>query len=189
MIKYLLTLVCFLIFFTSCNSEPEPDRSHEKSYIRGVVQSRVAKKVENKHKLYASGFGFWGARCYEELKISFEHQGILSRDEARFLIVDVAADFLEEVNQDEKIRPHLCQFPYTIKNLSIPIFPRKNGFKNPTHPDYVVIKLHDGTISYKTELEGQKYDYHTEEDETFEEALQILREQGRIPEYFKGYKV
>jgi len=185
--KYLLILICLSIFSSSCSSENEPDRSHEKSYIRGVVQSRVAKKVEKKHKLYASGFGFWGPDCYEELEISFEHQGILSRDEARFLIVDIAADFLEEVNQDENIRPHLCQFPYTIKNLFIPIFPRMKGYKNPIHPDYVLISLSDGVISYKTELENQKYEYHTEEDETFEDALNILSEQGRVPEYFKDY--
>jgi hypothetical protein len=185
MIKYQLALIVFMVFLSSCDSELEPDRNHEKSFIRGALQSRVAKKVQKKHKIYASGFGFWGPDCYEELDISFDYPDRLSRDDARFLILDIAAIFLEEVNQDEKIRPHLCQYPYTVKNLSIPIFPHKNGYEKPIHPDFVLIDLQGGVISFKTKLENQKYDYHSEEKETVEEALKILNEQGRVPDYFK----
>jgi len=187
MIKYLLAFTGFAVLFASCNSEPESDRSNEKGYIRVAVQRRVAKKVEKKHRLRASGFGFWGPDCYEELKIFFVSPVVLSRDEARFLILDVAADFLEVVNQDENIRPHLCQHPYTMNHLSIAFFPKRNGYEKPIYPDYVVIDFQGGIISYKTKLENQKYGYHSEEDETFEEALKILREQGRAPEYFKDY--
>ena len=185
--KFIFTLLSTIILFTLNACQPNDQDPKDKSSIRLSLQNKVAKKVQKKHRAYGSGFGFWGPDCYEELKISFEYPSLLNQEEARYLIIDIAADFLAEVNKDEKIRPYLCQYPYTIENLNVPIFLKNNDYKTPIHPDYMLIKLFEGKITYKTKEEGQRYGYQSEETETFEEALDKLRQQDRVPDYFKDY--
>ena len=183
--RYKVLSAIVLVSFWGCQThEKQPE---DRIAIRIALQNRVAKKAQLQHQLQSSGFGFWGPDNYKTLDIHFHYPDLLNEDEARFMIVDIAADFLEEVNKDEKIRPYLCQYPYAIENLSIAIFPNKNIYEIPVHPNYMLIEINKGKITYKTKEEGQKYGYHSEKTETFEEALDKLRQQGRIPDYFKDY--
>ena len=182
--KLIVGLTTFILLIGCQSNDQSPE---DRIAIRIALQNSVAKKVQKKHNLQSSGFGFVGPDNYKTLDIHFHYPDLLNEDEARFMIVDIAADFLEEVNKDEKIRPYLCQFPYAIENLTLVIFPNKNVYEIPIHPDLMLIKLNKGKITYKTKEEGQRYGYHSEETETFEEALDKLRQQGRVPDYFKDY--
>jgi hypothetical protein len=185
--KFLLQVISVFMIFNLYGCHSNNQTPENKSAIRVALQKRFGKKAKKKHGVDLSGLGFWGPDNYVALQTSFEYYNLLNEDKARFMIVDMAAIHLEEVNMDEKIRPYLVQFPYAVENLSIAIFPKKPNYEEPVHPDFVMVHLCDGKISYKTAKEGQRDDYYSEKTETFEEALEKLREQGRVPEYFKNY--
>lgn len=55
----------------------------------------------------------------------FQHNGELSIKEARKLLVDSTQIFIQQVNQDEKLRPYLRNFPATEQHIEVGIFIRQ----------------------------------------------------------------
>ena len=186
-LKIINKVFCAIIFFVFLCCQSNDQLPEDRSTIRIALQNRVDKRVHKKHGAYQSGLGFVGPDNYRKLQSHFDFHNLLTKDEARYMIVDIAAIYLEEVNKDGEIRPYLSQFPYCIENLSIAILPTTQNYEKPVHPEYVSISLSNGKITYKTKEEGQRYDYCSIETETFEEALDKLRKLGQVPEYFKDY--
>jgi len=85
-------------------------------------------------------------------------------DEARELLVNCVEEYLTEVNKNEKLRPHLCHYPFTNNEIRFRV-----GFSARNDDAVHLVSIIKGHVYYSSAKEGQvglvrKY------DETYEEA-------------------
>ena len=99
----------------------------------------------------------------------------LTEDEARKLIISAVDDYLESVNHDEVLRPHLRDYPFTPKNLELTIYNYEEDGKDIYYPFNHVVNNREGRIGYFTKEESKKYGYKTTKHETYDEAVAILK--------------
>ena len=77
------------------------------SDIASGIRNKVGKNLAKKHKMDFIGTSSGMMDCVRMVGFSFEINRPVSRDEARYLIVDCVEELLKAFNENEKIRPFL----------------------------------------------------------------------------------
>lgn len=158
-----------LFFCYSRNGYQVPE--YEKMADR--ITERTARKLQQEKSLYLIGTG---GRMMDDVKamhMSFEYYKAVDLKSIRDLMVYAIDEYLIFINQDQKIRSYLHNYPFTPENVEIHIF-----FYNPDR-SYVsdgaiyYVSAIDGVINYY--IEGQK-EFTREAicTETYEEAVEQL---------------
>jgi hypothetical protein len=104
----------------------------------------------------------------------FNKFGIMSKDEGRKMVVDCVNEFLREINSDPKMQPFLITNPFTALNVEIHIYVYTSDKKDLFYPNIRVFTAARGKIRYATKTPEIKFGYYTDEEESFEEAVQIV---------------
>ena len=84
-------------------------------------------------------------------------------------------EYLEAVNQDEILRPHLRDYPFTMKNVNIKIFNFDEQGNCVYYPSVFIVGANQGEIDYFTKEESREFGYKTVKHETFDEAVELLK--------------
>ena len=103
-----------------------------------------------------------------DIMLAFDKRGEIEIDEARRLVISCADILLDEVNKSEKLKPHLCTYPFPAKNISIKIFVKKEDGSFPDRGKISAASLSFGEITYRTY--ESTYVRNTALEETYEEA-------------------
>ena len=135
---------------------------------------RIGKKFFYKYGLEPSGVGgnmnedvktlFLGLSCNKEANIN----------DARKLIVVCAKEYMFEINNDKNLNPYLHNFPFNEQNIQLSI-----TFKNPLGNNNEIGRLASvEIIKGKVVFDVNKTEYTLETvlEESFEEAVRIVRE-------------
>lgn len=167
--KKWLWVFCFLM---TCNS-----LHAEQKYIKLVdrITGKFSKELKNEKNMYLFGYGGSMMNDVEEVFMSFHIVQQATIQEARQLFVEVAERYLARINEDEKLRPYLHNFPFTIDNLDLGI-----GFENEMrqpHNDlaYVVYCKRTGNIIYNANDPKEDMFYKVYE-EPYEEAVKLVNQ-------------
>lgn len=96
-------------------------------------------------------------------------------DEARALLVNCTQEYLNQINQDEKIKPYLSHVPFSENGLEFSIYFHKARF------EYVDSEFVAGAILINGELHYSSYDHEKKKfvdvhRESYEEAVRIVKE-------------
>lgn len=162
--NFSLTLLIIVLAF-GCNSMTYKLSDDEK--IVNQITQETAKKLKEKKNLVLIGTG--GQMMYEieMLAMSFNYYQEVDLNSARDLIVYAIKEYLSDINNNQKIRPYLHEYPFTSKNVEIRIFiygpdrrklpPEKIGY----------ISSRKGILRYYI----RKDDDHPICQETYDEAL------------------
>lgn len=144
------------------------------------------KKIKKKKgwNLSGSGGSFYNPEKIV-LSVHFQAYGRYSLEESRKLIIEVADDFIDFINQSKNCSKIFKIQKISEKNikLSISFYPEPNQTIIEGHYiDYVF--LQNGTLTYCYESEdGYRLDSNDEEDETYEQAHTIvMQEKSRTQE-------
>lgn len=110
--KFALVISMFLTL-TSFLGKPDYTK------LSDQIVKKYCKKVALEKGLFAIGSG--GRMMYdiEEVGIHFVSYETMSVEEGRKLYVEIVEDLLKLYNENEKIRPFLHNYPFTIENLNI----------------------------------------------------------------------
>ncbi len=162
--------ILFSHFFTSCLLSTISDKERSVD----SVLNKTSTRLEKKYGMKTVGTG--GAMMYEVKSISLRLSVYtpLSIDEGRFLIVKSAEQLLEDINNDQILKPYLIHHPFDINDIDIAIFysGSENIDQDITKLDYV--STYCGLVNY-TKLDPNKLGKElVDKTETFEEALSIL---------------
>ncbi len=164
----LLSIICFF-FFTSCHArQPE--------YIRlsHGISDPYAKELKKTRGLCLIGSG--GSMMDEVKKVNATYLSFakLSVNEARNLYVKVMEGYLERYNGDEKIRPYLHNYPFTIENMKLMIGFEDESRRHRSEGYVALVSVVHGNIYYCTfDSEQDKFvDLHRE---PYEEAVRTVR--------------
>ena len=171
--------ICLLILTSICMlpielvSEPYKAPPYDK--IVDNLMSRASKRLEKKHNMRLIGINEGMMGCVKMMGFRFQVYRSLSKSEARAIIVDCIQDFLADINQDEKIRQYLEVYPFDLNHVDTMIFintPDRGDFY---YPNLCVVTASHGNIRYSTNDPENEYRYKTEETESFEDAVKILK--------------
>ncbi len=139
------------------------------------IVKRYNKEVAKPKKLYLSGSGGAMMNDIQRVILNFQSCELLNINEARTLYVEMMEDFLSRMNENEKIRPYLHDYPFGVDNFDLMI-----GFEDSKHKitgDGHVALLF---IGRNQELLFEAYDqqagkFYTLHREPYVESLRIVR--------------
>ncbi len=137
----------------------------------------VAKELSKLYNIKAIGFGGMMHEDVEEMALSFYCYREMSRDEYRKLIIDCSEYYLNKINSSEDLRPHLHNVPFDANNIHLCIYvfsKDRNRFNVGQLSSISVVK---GKVRYT--IRETEFTVKTTHKESYEEALQIVREQRK----------
>jgi hypothetical protein len=141
------------------------------------IELNLAKKLEAKYNIQTVGDSAqMPENVINNLGLMFQVNRILSKNEAREILVDCVLEFLAEVNSNEEIRPYLEYYPFTPVNISIALYISGPDGEDVYDPDLEVASARNGKLRYATKDKNQKFGYKSEYEETFEEALKLVKQ-------------
>lgn len=142
--------------------------------------NNTIKTLEHRYMMNSMGYSEQGdERHYNKIGLQFQIFRPLSKDEGRKILIDSAEELLTAINTTPEMLSFLEPSPFTYLNVEIVIFTYHSNGQSTYYPDIAVFADRRGIIRFATEREDMKYDYYTEEEETFEEALKIVQAQAQ----------
>ncbi len=177
---FIILLIGLLTTSFSESFKMDQGLSNDSKMLYGFV-AKTGRKLEKKYKMSISGIG-GGAKTdgIWLMSLSFHRYGsLLTEETARQLIIHCVNDFLEVVNQDAQLQPHLKEYPFTAKNLELAIHNYDQHHYSVIDPLIVTVSMSRGKIGYFTIEKEDSLPYKTQKYETFEEALAILAKENQ----------
>lgn len=170
--KYFFIFVLF--FMCSCNH----NRTHkfqvpEYEKMADRLTLRTAIKLKKEKNLTLVGIGGGMMDHIRMMSMSFVYKNEIDIEAGRDLLVSCLNEYLNAINSDEKLRPHLVNYPFEPKNVEIWIYIHRSDNQ----------RMDLGKISFISSIEGNfKYkidkDPHNSEiiyKETYEEAIAKIK--------------
>jgi len=174
-----MKIICILILASICllsiNLMSVPYKAPPYNKIVDNIMSRASKRLVKKHSMRLIGIHEGMMGCVKMMGFRFQVYRPLSKDEARAMVVDSIQDFLADINQDEKIRQYLEVYPFDLNHVDMMIFIDTPDYGTYYYPNLCVVTASRGNIRYSTNDPEKKYSYKTEETESFEDAVKILK--------------
>jgi len=171
-------LIILVILFTSCSSVSP----HMKAYY--PIESehfRFIKKQGDFH-IYGNGGNFNKGKINLVI-ISADKIGSANIEQARRDIIFLTQDIIQRLNSSQKLQPYLSNPPFDHNQLQYSItYCKNNLYSNITEKDeqnqkITLVSLLMGKISYDVRP-SEKSGYKEVHEESYEEALEILKNQG-----------
>lgn len=154
------------------------ERASVKSKLAHHAMAKVAKTLNQRYQLKFIGFSERAeSNLYREIGLRLQISRVLSKEEGRAILIDSVKELLYELNGNPDLQEYLEPFPFTPDNVNIAIFVQLADGKTVYYPNILIFSLQDGKIEYDTKIPEKEFGYYTEEKETWEEALQIVRSQ------------
>ena len=141
--------------------------------ILGNVEEALSKRYHF-HPCGVSESTHKDDNLYKEMGLWFQLQGPVSKEERRIL-VDSVQEFLHQINTHPDFRQFMYAYPFTPENVDITFFVSDKDRRGVFYPDIAVFSGSRGKINYKTNSPDSKYGYYTDDEETWEEALQEVK--------------
>ncbi len=141
-------------------------------YVNQIIKS-FAKDINNEFGLVCIGSGGKMPYDVEEIGIDFMSYHRATIDEARKLEITVTEKFLNAINSNEKIRPFLREYPFTVSRAQVSI-----SFHQPDKRRYS-----DGSVAFVFQVKDtifyRSFDEHSSQliplhKEPYDEALKIV---------------
>lgn len=169
----------FLIVSWLYNNQTKYEISPREKAVNAAVGYNI-KFIKDKYKLIPFGTTIAmpeGDIQYLELK--FQIYGPLSKDIIRKMLIEVANDFLTNLNQDIQLCAFLDKDKLDIKEIGIEFFLIDKCGRGLDHPNIAIASISKGKLEFLTLANNEENfrDFVSEEQESFEEALQILQSQ------------
>ncbi len=162
-------IMFFTCFFYSCTSLEHQTLDYEQ--MADQITDKTAKKLQKKKRLFLVGTGGGMMNDIQMMSMSFFFYREISMEEARSLVVYSAKKYLKNINENEEIRPHLHDDPFTAKNIEIWLWVCNPDGSDLDSEKMSFILLANGKIAYCSDILGYYEPLH---EETYEEALNIV---------------
>lgn len=155
----------------------------EKTSIRHKVMKQAIEKIQTKYGVYPNQISESSQPRFDLIGLGFYHEGLLSKEEIRQIVVGSKEILLHEMNSSEEFRPYLEElgrYPCGSREASIVLFIHDADGRTPFHPNICVADSNFNTVEYSTKSPSKQYGYFEETEEPYEVALAIVR--GEAPD-------
>lgn len=145
------------------------------------ITAQTAMKIEKETGLRLCGVGGGAINHIRKLNMSFNCFREISFDEGRKLLIYCVNEYLSAINANEEVRPYLIHYPFTPNDVEIEIFVRQPDNRDVAFGKLAVVFEVYGKVGYRISQEGP-LSLKEAHEETYEEAIRVLEEQGSIAE-------
>jgi len=139
----LIVFLCLFLALFSCKPA-EPKRSIQNRYSKELVNKYLEDTAE-KYGFFCEGvkWGMYGGilRLIGPCFVTNEKLDIFK---TRKLIVELTVELIDRVNDSEKLRPYLVQYPFTFQNIEMTIAYRREEVIENNELEFAYLK--DGII-------------------------------------------
>ena len=144
-------ILCLTIFIVSCEmTGSQGYYIPESEQAVGALLSKIKRSLEEKYRIKAIGTSIsMPGGDVRELGLDFQIQGPLSREETREILIGLAHDFIAYVNSDERVRPYLKYYPFTVDNVDIGLFFIDSKGYELDDPYIGIARISSGKLIYK----------------------------------------
>jgi hypothetical protein len=153
-----------LMSFLSFHSEPKYIK------LKNRIVADYAKQLRQENGLYLAGGGGVLMHNVKEISLMFACYKQMSVSEARNLYVKVIEGYLQQINQNEAIRPYLDQYPFMWSNMDVQIMFQDANNHFPGEGVAAIFQGKDGIIMYRGHNASGFYHLHSE---TPEQAIKL----------------
>jgi len=178
----------FASLFNFFGNSEQPYKKNE-AHMNKILNISL-KQLKKRYGLVTIGTGGRNIEDKSQCEsISFQLYRIITKEEARILLVEVVELILHNINNDNKITPYLHNVPFTYKNIGVRIFILNKDASNTFEPDLGLVSLTQrGTINYVTYEPNSKWcEYATDVEEPYEQAYKIVTQKD-YPHKFSDLK-
>ncbi len=172
-----MSISFFLFLFSfSFSFIPKFNLSNSEKQVNKTL-NMAAKICRIKYKIHPMGEGAsMPGDIVEKLFLSFSHEGSLSKDEIRKIVVGCIQELFNAASSNQELQEHLKEKPFKIENVQINLFVQSNDGSNLYDPNISVGNVRNGIITYLTNDPENEYKYKSEVTETYAEALKLLQQ-------------
>ena len=168
--------LCLLFFLGSCEmTGSQGYYIPESEQAVGALLSKIKRSLEEKYRIKAIGTSIsMPGGDVRELGLDFQIQGPLSREETREILIGLAHDFIAYVNSDERVRPYLKYYPFTVDNVDINLFFIDSKGYDLDDPYIGIAGIARGKLDYVILVTTDIPNIKSKFIESYEEALKAL---------------
>jgi hypothetical protein len=165
--------IIITILTIGCTQKKKENYDHDRARLSNEIKYKVALQLKNEKNLHPCGMGGGGVGKIRVQYLAFDYYQQCTIEEARELLVDAGNLFLKAINEDERIRPYLQNYPFLPKNIEMSIFFKKPNGSEMKSGKLSIIDLGDAKLKYKINDPETNHliVIHTE---TYEEAAEKL---------------
>lgn len=170
--KNIISFFVLMFFSINCWGDMKIIYS-ERQILAGEINSQTAKDLSKKLALRPIGTGLGRGEndTIKRMSLSFEYDEIIDYEKARELVVISTLEYLDRINSNEKIRPHLFEYPFKASSIELVIFFPKNK-RTKEGERFSCAGVCNGKLSYMGSR--SEYGMETFQEENFEEAERIV---------------
>jgi hypothetical protein len=120
----------------------------------------------------------WALKGKEKIccmSCSFCYFNEVEPEQARELLLTAGDLYLKTINKNERIRPLLIDYPFTVKNIEVAIYFYNSKGKSPTVGKLIYAYMSEEKLRYRIEELDSQGLHKIIWEETYEEALDKLR--------------
>jgi hypothetical protein len=171
-----LILSIFLLIFTGFVMQNKqqyyPSRGEQ---LANSILANTAKIIKDKYLLQPCGEGAaMPGGPIQELTLCFDTKFPHTKEQLRELLIKVANELLDQVNQNNEIQGFIKEKPFTIKNIEIVIYNHDREGRSVNDPEISVAEISHAKLVYRTIDPKDSFKYKNRFEEGYEEALKAL---------------
>ncbi len=169
--RYLLLILT--LYFKMYGHSYQPSRGSE------LVHEIIAKTAKSGQKEYGLKPCGSGASMpngpIKTIRLSFDTRKAHTKDQLRELLINMAQLMVQQVEDNEEIQKFIKNPPFTVNNAEIIIFNHDEKGLQVYDPCIGVAQISNSKLWYVTNDPNGSIKYKNEYEETYEEALELLK--------------
>lgn len=173
-----------LILLTGCNQSPTPSQPHSSQSELTITEAAhrfiasQANLLNTKYNMKSGGFGTSLYDGVKELSWNFDIPRKFTKDEGRAIVMDCIAQIVRNANNNPELKNFFNNEGFTQKNVDIVLiaYPKEQEVY---YPETRTVSFHSNKLGFHTNDPSIEYGYYTSEYESYEDAVAILKIQGR----------
>ena len=164
-------MMCMLSFIFGCSSFGYQSPRYVK--LAHEITEKTAKKLKEQKGFSLAGTGGQMMDDIQMMMMGFNFYKVVDIETARQLLVDSVQEYLSAINSNEKIRPHLHNYPFTAQNVEIVIYFYNPDGSNVPPGKLSIAEANQGKVVYYID-DPEKHTIKSLHEETYEKALKLV---------------
>jgi len=163
-----------LAFFSLFSREPNHNDPVE---IAGEILQQTEVFAHKRYPLHACGtIMMMPSGNVKEIGLCFQAKTFLTRDHLRILLLECGEKLIQQINSNQPFQKFLNKRPFTMKEARIIIYNIDKSGDEPLDPLITNAEISGGVLTYLTQDPKKKWTYKNEFQESYEEALEIIKQ-------------
>lgn len=169
--------VCLITFASGASILPK-----DKQYADYFLRMHAAELFRDRSFVLDKSWAYVSTTRLERVEMRFSCYKVLTVNQARKLIVDLATELVDKINADSKMREkHLLKDPFTFDRLKLEVRTNNVFSRNVDVTSVRVVLLNNGQITYETYTPSTLFSGSSSEyKETLEYAFMLLDDPALI---------